>query len=535
MGYAYLHGGKPIEYIIDTYVDNSTEAWEWIYDMGVKDYDFVTDEDGSKAIINSGHMPYDYKRTYVPLPKEGSEISNPAIEVMEKRIDDEDKIKVYTSVEGRKLLHDDKGHVNGAEGLSADGKKIHFKASKGVIMTTGGYAGNPLLFEEYSADLNNLISAALPSGDGYGLKMMQELGASLTDEAMEWIETYPKGILNKNSTTTGTNGSTGTYYTGGILVNINGERFVNEVAWDDEVRNAALKEQPENYMYEIYTDEIFEATKDIQRGMYDAFTEGGRYEDYIISGDSLEELAENIDVPVDTFVETVNKYNEHVETKTVDEFGREFEKKENENRVEAINKIEGDKFYAVRIQPIVLSSRGGILVNDLNQVMTKDEVVIPGLYAAGEVVGQMWGKTIAPGVAMNGVMAFGRFAAKNIMTIDQTDEYAVTPAANTFEESLFEKADTDVSKGAFEDLKDGNYTGSAEGMNGDIEVKVTVEDGKVSKIEITNHEETPGISDLAIENIPEDIIEAQSSEVDSYSSATVTSVAIMEAVKDALN
>ena len=33
--------------------------------------------------------------------------------------------------------------------------------------------------------------------------------------------------------------------------------------------------------------------------------------------------------------------------------------------------------------------------------MTKDEVVIPGLYAAGEVVGQMWGRTIAPGVAMN--------------------------------------------------------------------------------------------------------------------------------------
>ena len=168
MQYAHLHGGRPIEYIIDTYVENSTEAWDWIYDMGVKDYEFFKDEDGSRAIINRGHMPYKYKRTYVPLAKEGSSIANPVIEVLENKINEnKDKIKVYTMTEGRQLVYNDKGQINGVICESKEEKYL-FKASKGVVMTTGGYAGNTALFEKYSTDLTNLLTAALPAGDGYG-------------------------------------------------------------------------------------------------------------------------------------------------------------------------------------------------------------------------------------------------------------------------------------------------------------------------------------------------------------------------------
>ena len=81
-------------------------------------------------------------------------------------------------------------------------------------------------FELYSTDLSNLLSAAL-SSDGYGLRMMQEVGAGITEEAMTWIETYPKGYPNPGSSTQGTNISTGTYYTGGILVNNAGNRFID--------------------------------------------------------------------------------------------------------------------------------------------------------------------------------------------------------------------------------------------------------------------------------------------------------------------
>ena len=81
---------------------------------------------------------------------------------------------------------------------------------------------------------------------------------------------------------------------------------------------------------------------------------------------------------------------------------------------------------------------------------------------------------------------------------------------------------------------DGVYTGSANGMGGALEVSVTVEGGRLSAVEVLSHKETPGISDPALEAIPAAIVEAQSTEVDSVTNATVTSDAIKAAVEAAL-
>ena len=533
-----LHGGHPIEYLVHSYANNARDAWEWVYEMGVKEYPFM-EMGGHKAITNPGHMPYEYNRTYVPLAKEDSTIVNPVIEVMEKEILADENIKVYTNVEGRKLLtNDDNNAITGVQAIGVDGKTYEFAATKGVIMSTGGYAANPKLFELYSTDLHNLLSAALSSDDGYGLKMMQEVGAGLTDEAMEWIETYPKGYPNPGSTTAGTNISTGTYYTGGILVNNNGERFINEVAWDDEVRNAGLKAQPDSVMYEVFTDKILEDTDGTFRGAYSSFCEGGAHRDKLVQANSLEELAEKLGIPAETFVKTVEDYNSHVETLTTDEFGREFVKKPGENRIETINKLEGDTYYALKLQPIVLSSRGGITVNEFNQVTDEEGIAIPGLYAGGEVVGQMWGKTIAPGVGMNGAITWGRIMGRNIMNmeLDIPEGYKIEPASLVFDEELFifDKPETDNQGADLTGLKDGEYTGAAKGMNGDVAVAVTVKDGKITEVVVTDHKESEGISDPAIEQIPTAIVEKQSTQVDVVSNATVTSNAIMGAVENAL-
>ena len=532
--FANLNGGHPIDYLVHSYATHAQEAWEWVYNMGVKDYPFMTDAEGSKAITNPGHMPYEYNRTYVPLPKPDSKIVNPVIEVFEQNVLNNDKIHVYTEVEGRKLIPNEKGQVLSVEALGKDGKTYRFDATHGVIMATGGYAANPKLFELYATDLHNLLSAALSSDDGYGLKMMQEVGAGITEEAMEWIETYPKGHPNPGSTTAGTNISTGTYYTGGILVNTLGERFVNECAWDDEVRNAALKAQPDSYMFEIFTDKILEDTQGTLRGAYDSFKEGGEYRDTLVEADSLEELAEKLEIPADTFVKTVEDYNAAVEAGEPDAFGREFVSKPGENRVEAVNKIEGDHYYALKLQPIVLSSRGGITVNEFNQVIDEDNNVIPGLYAGGEVVGQMWGKTIAPGVGMNGAVTWGRITGTNVMTMDLAEGYEVHPASVVFDEDLFVFDKPEQTGVDFADLTDGEYTGEADGMGGAVKVNVVVKDGKIADVQIVEHQESAGISDPAIEQMPGRIVESQSTNVDAVSNATVTSNAIKQAVENAL-
>ncbi len=83
--------------------------------------------------------------------------------------------------------------------------------------------------------------------------------------------------------------------------------------------------------------------------------------------------------------------------------------------------------------------------------------------------------------------------------------------------------------------KDGVYPGKAEGVHGDIELSVTVEKGKISKVEVTKQNEAVGVSDVAFQRVPQEIIEKQSTKVDAVSGASLSSKAIMAAAEDALS
>lgn len=83
--------------------------------------------------------------------------------------------------------------------------------------------------------------------------------------------------------------------------------------------------------------------------------------------------------------------------------------------------------------------------------------------------------------------------------------------------------------------KAGTYTGvSANGKNGDVTVEVKVTADKIESVTVTDHSETPGISDPAIERIPQAIVDGQTLAVDAVTGATITSDAILEAAEEAL-
>ncbi|MDI3538672.1 MAG: hypothetical protein PWP58_1633 [Bacillota bacterium] len=91
------------------------------------------------------------------------------------------------------------------------------------------------------------------------------------------------------------------------------------------------------------------------------------------------------------------------------------------------------------------------------------------------------------------------------------------------------------SKSAGSKWQDGTFTGEGQGMGGPVKVSVEIKEGKINKVEVVEHAETPGISDPAIEQVPKAIVEKQGVDgVDVVSGATVTSKAIIEAVKSAL-
>ena len=82
--------------------------------------------------------------------------------------------------------------------------------------------------------------------------------------------------------------------------------------------------------------------------------------------------------------------------------------------------------------------------------------------------------------------------------------------------------------------KAGSYTAEAQGMNGAVKVTVTVDQDKIVSVTVDEHNETPGISDGAIEKLPQMIVDQQSLALDAVSGATFTSKAILEAAEKAL-
>ncbi len=112
-------------------------------------------------------------------------------------------------------------------------------------------------------------------------------------------------------------------------------------------------------------------------------------------------------------------------------------------------------------------------------------------------------------------------------------------AAATAVQRLLESQDPAVAEepaeAAFAELEDGTYTGSARGYNDQVEVEFTVEDGEVTSISVVSHGDTPGIAEPAFDRIIEEVISAQSLEVDIVSGATASSEGLLNALRAAMD
>src|SRR5690606_20451313 len=81
---------------------------------------------------------------------------------------------------------------------------------------------------------------------------------------------------------------------------------------------------------------------------------------------------------------------------------------------------------------------------------------------------------------------------------------------------------------------DGTYRAQVDSFGGQLELEVVVEGGRIAAVNVLQHSDTPGISDLAYEQVPQAIVAANSPQVDTASGATISSRAIIKAVEEAL-
>lgn len=124
----------------------------------------------------------------------------------------------------------------------------------------------------------------------------------------------------------------------------------------------------------------------------------------------------------------------------------------------------------------------------------------------------------------------------NIVKRNGTDVDVVSGATVTSEAiiSAVEKALGLGAKVTAASVNDGVYQGSAAGRNGEISVEVTVTDGVIANVTVLEHAETEELSDPAIADVPTAIVDANSTDVDTVSGATLTSKGIIAAVDTAL-
>ena len=524
-------GGQPSKELITVYANEATAAFDWLYENGIKDCKFSVDRaTGNRAVFAPEHALYSVPRTYKASPMDAANYKSAAHEVLDKLVNACDKIEVRVNTTATKLVANEQGQVLSVVAEDANGEYT-LTASKAVIMATGGYSSNSKLMGEYAEYGEYYLAGGAPGADGYGIRMMQEVGAAIT--SMFAIPTFPMGLTLKADETRGQIASTYTWKTGGIVVNQEGFRFTNETESNPAPREVALEEQPGAVQYDIYTDKILADLVATGQGFFmTAYfaneTSLGAHVMY--SGNTIEELAAAINVPAENLKKTIEEYNAAVEKGEPDEFGREYNVSNTYNL--ATNKVEGEKYYAIRLHALCVMTLGGVKANENMQVLDENGAVIPGLYAAGECVGGIWGKFVSGGTGVMGPIVFGKVAARHAMANTPAEGYEVKASSNLLDASFFAKET--ASEKLFDmtrTLKDGEYTATVQGHNGELTVVVVIAEGKIASVKVAEgHVETPTIAGPVIESIPAAIVAANDPTVDAVGGATVTSKAIMNAV-----
>ena len=523
------------ENLIRAYAEEDVAAIQWLWDNGMSDNKYSIDRaTGTMNVFAPEHALYSQKRTVKPSPDDAATYKSAAHEILDTVVKTMEGVTIDFGSEAYELVANKDGQVLTVL-AKKDGKVIRYDATNAVIMATGGYSGNAKMLAAYTEHGGSYLPGGASTADVYGIYMMQQVGAMIEEESMSYVPTFPMGLDTGSGP--GEIRPTYTWKAGGICVNQEGNRFVDETEDQVEVREVALEQQTDAVQYDIFSSNIVEyltANPMVSVFYTYFFADGMPYSKYVVSADSLEELAEKIGVPAENLVATVENYNAHVESGEPDEFGRQFTEDSLNSYNVAINKIEGDKYYAVALKALCVMTLGGVSINENAQVLDTEGNVIPGLYAAGECT-NVWGRFVSGGTGVMGPIVFGRLAARHAVANTPETGYTLKTPETVITADLFVKEEKnnmptfDMST----KLNDGEYSATVDGQEGPMTVKTTITDGKISAVEIVEQHESSFTAD-AQETIPAKIVESNSLDVDSVAGASLTSGRIVSAVKDCL-
>lgn len=480
-----MKGGKELNdpALVRTLVENSAAAVDWVNEIG-GDLSVVAQFGG--ASVKRIHRPSDTSAVGPMLVKT---LNAKLLEL---------GIPVLLETKATKILADKDGKIIGVEAEDENGDFII--NTKAVILATGGFGANPDMVVKYAPQLAGFITTNHAGATGDGIEMALELGAGLTD--IEQIQTHP--TVNPDTATMYTEGVRGN---GAILVNNDGNRFVNELETRDVV-SAAILAQPGEESWLVFDTAVRESLSAIEKYINEGI---------IVEANTVEELAQKTGINEANLVATMSRYAQMQQAGADSDFGRQSMELP----------LTQPPYFAGRAKPAIHHTMGGVKINKDTQVLKDDGSVIPGLFAAGEVVGGVHGANRLGGNAVADIVVFGRIAGNNAngYVLENGGNTERTITAN--DDANFEPQDIKT------DLKDGSYKGSAKGFGGDVEITFTVTGGIVNDLSITGDKETAEIGGKAMEKIKRGMQSSGEFKVDSVSGASITSKAVSDALSNA--
>lgn len=370
----YKDGGKLNDKdMLGYFVYHSAPAISWLADHGIKLDDITVTGGMSK------------KRTHRPasMAPIGGFLVKSLLNVAAQQ-----NIPVFNETKVDQLLQDATGRVNGIK-LSLDGHSQEVKA-KAVILATGGFGASKAYMKRYRPDLIDYKTTNQPGATGDGLELAEGVGAELMQ--MDLIQVHPTVQQDNPHVYLIGEAVRGE---GAILVNAQGQRFVNELNTRKIVSNA-ITALPEQSAYLIFDQGIRDRVKAIE--FYD---KTGLVE----HGDTIETLAQTLKMDPTVLKQTVSDWNQAVQDQNDEQFGRTTGMERD---------ISQPGFFAIHIAPAIHYTMGGLHIDSKTHVLDGNGDVIEGLYAAGEVAGGLHGNNRVGGNSIAETIIFGRQAGLQV-------------------------------------------------------------------------------------------------------------------------
>ncbi|AMB94541.1 flavocytochrome c [Aerococcus sanguinicola] len=363
--------------LVKTLTDNVLDSVNWLTELGV-------DFDRDHVDMPVGAM---WRRGHKPRSDEGYAY----VHALESFIEKEGG-SIYTEADVTELIQDDQGQVVGAKG-TYQGAAMRIEA-QALVLATGGFGANTPMLQEYNTYWeridDDVKTSNSPAITGDGIRLGQAVGADLVDMGM--IQMLPTCDPETGALFTGLQVPPANF----LMVNQEGQRFVNEFGTRDEISAAAIAN---GGLFYLIADERIKATayNTSQEKIDQQVADGTLYK-----ADTVADLARQIDMDPEQLEETVKKYNSYVEAGEDPDF----------NKGAFDLKVEEAPFYATPRKPAIHHTMGGLRINSQAQVLDADGQAIPGLYAAGEVAGGIHAGNRLGGNSLADIFTFGRIAGQ---------------------------------------------------------------------------------------------------------------------------